>query len=117
MDAHRLEKLKTLKDIGVNPYVSTFKENLLKEKYKVTVAGRVMSIRSFGKASFLTILDRSGTIQIYIKKGEIDEKEFVVFQNTDIGDFIGVSGYLFKTKTDELTVFVEKFSLLTKTHT
>lgn len=132
MDAHRLEKLKTLKDIGVNPYVSTFKvvcsnmeivnkykdiqnENLLKEKYKVTVAGRVMSIRSFGKASFLTILDRSGTIQIYIKKGEIDEKEFVVFQNTDIGDFIGVSGYLFKTKTDELTVFVEKFSLLTKT--
>jgi len=132
MEAHRLEKLKTIKEMGINPYVSTFKvvssnidvvnrykdtsnDNLLREKYKVTVAGRIMSIRSFGKASFLTISDRSGTIQLYIKKGEVDEKEYIVFQNTDIGDFIGVSGYLFKTKTDELTVFVEKFTLLTKT--
>jgi len=131
MDNHRFEKLNDLKKMGVNPYVSSFKvpfniaeikksylntssNELLDKKYRVTVAGRVMAIREFGKAAFLSIKDRSGSIQIYISKKELSEDEYKIFKKTDIGDFIGVSGYLFKTKTGELTVLAESYKILTK---
>ncbi|MGA1847534.1 lysine--tRNA ligase [Deferribacter abyssi] len=131
MDNHRIEKLNDLKAMGINPYVSSFKvpfkisyikekyinssnDELLEKKYRVTVAGRVMAIREFGKAAFIGIKDRSGTIQIYISKKDLSEEEYTVFKKTDIGDFIGVSGYLFKTKTGELTIFAENYKILTK---
>lgn len=131
MDSHRLEKLNKIKSMGLNPYVSSFKvdddninivnkfknsdhDKLLEEKNNVTVAGRVVAMRSFGKASFLTLRDRTGTIQAYVKKGDISDIEFEAFQNTDVGDFVGVTGFVFKTKTGEITVFANKFTLLTK---
>lgn len=131
MDLHRLEKLNKIKAMGINPYVSSFKvsddninivnkfkdedhDKLLEEKNIVTVAGRVVALRSFGKASFLTLRDRTGTIQLYVKKGEISDRDFEVFQNTDVGDFVGANGFVFKTKTGEVTVFCKKFTLLTK---
>lgn len=131
MDSHRLEKLNKIKSMGINPYVSSFKvsddninivnkfknedhDKLLEEKNIVTVAGRVVAVRSFGKASFLTLRDRTGTIQLYVKKGEISDRDFEVFQNTDVGDFVGANGFVFKTKTGEVTVFCKEFTLLTK---
>lgn len=131
MDNHRFEKLYELKEMGINPYISSFKvtnkisdikkayintssADLLDKKYRVTVAGRVMAIREFGKAAFLNIKDRSGSIQVYIAKKELSEQEYEIFKKTDIGDFIGVSGYLFKTKTGELTVLAETYKILTK---
>lgn len=131
MDLHRLEKLNKIKAMGINPYVSSFKvsddninivnkfkdedhDKLLEEKNIVTVAGRVVALRSFGKASFLTLRDRTGTIQLYVKKGEISDRDFEVFRNTDVGDFVGANGFVFKTKTGEVTVFCKKFTLLTK---
>jgi lysyl-tRNA synthetase class 2 len=131
MDQHRFEKLQELKNLKVQPYVNYFKvsddisevekkfsdiepEKLLEEKNYVTIAGRIMTMRSFGKAAFVTIKDRTHKIQVYIKKGEITSDEYEVFKKTDVGDFIGITGYLFKTKTGELTICAEKYTLLTK---
>jgi lysyl-tRNA synthetase class 2 len=131
MDQHRLEKLQKLKENSVQPYVNSYKapfsiaevterfeksENneLLEKKYTFTVAGRVMASRQFGKASFINIKDRTGSVQGYIKKGDISDKEFEIFGLTDVGDFISISGFVFKTKTGELTIYVEKYALLTK---
>ncbi|MEF3254832.1 MAG: lysine--tRNA ligase [Deferribacterales bacterium] len=131
MDNHRIEKLNTLKNVSIQPYVNSFKvtsdiisikskfsdsndKELMDNKYKATLAGRVMSIRSFGKASFLIIKDRTESIQIYVKADELKDLEKISFENTDVGDFIGVSGFLFKTKTGELTLYTESYKILTK---
>jgi len=131
MDEHRYKKLQHLKNSNILPYVNSFKvpfslaeirekyegvqkSQLMENKYRFTVAGRVMSIREFGKAAFITIKDRSGSFQIYLKKGEISEEEYEVFKSTDVGDFAGMSGFLFKTKTGELTLFTENYRILTK---
>jgi len=131
MDEHRYNKLLHLKNSNILPYVNSFKipfslaeireryegaekSQLMENKYRFTVAGRVMSIREFGKAAFITIKDRSGSFQIYLKKGEISEEEYNVFKYTDVGDFAGMSGFLFKTKTGELTLFSESYKILTK---
>ncbi|AEI14550.1 Lysyl-tRNA synthetase [Flexistipes sinusarabici DSM 4947] len=131
MDEHRYKKLQHLKDSDILPYVNSFKvpfslaeikekyegvqkSQLMENKYRFTVAGRVMSIREFGKAAFITIKDRSASFQIYLKKGEITEEEYEVFKSTDVGDFAGMSGFLFKTKTGELTLFTENYRMLTK---
>ncbi|HCW93081.1 MAG TPA: lysine--tRNA ligase, partial [Flexistipes sinusarabici] len=104
MDEHRYKKLQHLKDSDILPYVNSFKvpfslaeikekyegvqkSQLMENKYRFTVAGRVMSIREFGKAAFITIKDRSASFQIYLKKGEITEEEYEVFKSTDVGDF------------------------------
>ncbi len=79
-----------------------------------SLAGRVMFLRSFGKASFLKLQDQSGQIQIYCKKDVLPEAEFAAFQELDMGDIIYVEGHPFRTKTGELTVEAVKFVLLTK---
>lgn len=131
MDQHRYDKLSELTKSNVQGYVNSFKvsddikiidnkykdiesEKLLEGKIRVTVAGRIMAMRSFGKAAFATIRDRTGKIQTYIKKNDLTEEEYETFKKTDVGDFIGITGYLFKTKTGELTVYAEKYTLLTK---
>jgi lysyl-tRNA synthetase class 2 len=131
MEQHRKEKLESLINDNIQPYVNSFKvskdiaeilntyedydsNKLMDEKIKFTVAGRIMAMRSFGKASFATIKDRTGKIQIYIKKGDISSEEYSIFKKTDIGDIIGITGWLFKTKTGELTIYAEQFTLLTK---
>ncbi len=117
----RIEKLEKLKKLGVNPFVSkgTLDSIDIKEarakKVDDTVAvhGRIRSLRSFGKLTFLKLEDYTGVIQLAIKGGlsELDQK---VFELLDIGDFIEVEGKLFLTKTEELTIHVEKLGLLTK---
>jgi lysyl-tRNA synthetase class 2 len=78
------------------------------------MAGRIMSLRSFGKASFITIKDNTGSIQAYIRKDRVGEEQFNVFKLTDIGDFIGIKGSPFKTRTGELTILANEIKLLSK---
>ena len=78
------------------------------------VAGRIVSRRDFGKASFIHIKDRSGRIQAYVRKNKIQPEQFDTFKLMDIGDFVGIKGPLFRTKTGELTLLAEDLSLLSK---
>lgn len=81
---------------------------------KVSIAGRLMALRTYGKAIFANIEDISGRIQIYIKSNKIGENAFKLFSKIGIGDILGVSGLIFKTRTGEVTIFVEEFILLCK---
>lgn len=121
----RLEKLETLRKDGINPYPYTFNQTHFTadiiesfsektEGKKVSVAGRLLSIRKMGKASFCHLRDKSGKIQLYIRKDKVEEKDYQVFALLDIGDIIGVEGGVFKTRTGEVTILVEKLTLLSK---
>ncbi len=121
----RRDKLKALQDEGRDPFRKTkFTRSAWSAEIKgdydgfadkqVAVAGRIMSKRGMGKAIFCHIKDDKGQIQLYIKKDAVSEQEFADFRKYDIGDIIGVSGYVFKTKTEEISVHVEKVELLAK---
>ena len=121
----RKEKLETLKAAGKDPFVTTkfdvthhsvdirndF-ENL--ENKQVTIAGRMMFKRIMGKASFCNLSDRYGSIQCYVARDSIGEEAYADFKKYDVGDVIGVKGYVFKTKTGEISVHAEEVTLLTK---
>lgn len=129
----RKEKLNELRRLGVNPFANGYKPNhvtsellsryghmsgddLEKLTDECSLAGRVVALRDFGKSLFFHIADRAGRIQGYIKKDIIGEENLKFFQKfVDLGDFIGITGNLFKTRTGELTVNVKEFKLLTKT--
>ncbi len=128
----RYNKLMQLKELGFSLYPNDLKPShtaaqvltLFGDKThealegltdKLSIAGRVMIIRSFGKSAFIIIQDRSGRLQAYIQKGKIDEKEFAAFQLLDSGDIVWVEGIPFKTKTGELTIRASKFMILNKT--
>ena len=90
-------------------------EKILSNKNKeVVVNGRMMSKRVMGKSSFANVKDETGTIQFYVDKTDLNEEVFKVFKESDIGDIVHVSGYLFKTKTGELTIHVKNFQVVTK---
>ena len=121
----RRDKLKALQDEGRDPFTITkFNRTAYSadikadydafEEKQVSVAGRIMSKRGMGKAIFCHIKDDKGQIQLYIKKDSVSEQEFADFRKYDIGDIIGVSGFVFKTKTEEISVHVEKVTLLSK---
>ncbi len=93
---------------------ATEREALALEVISVTVAGRIMLKRVMGKASFATIQDTSGRMQVYISEGDTGKNAQDAFKHYDIGDIIGITGTLFKTKTDELTVRCKHLFLLTK---
>ncbi|HKL93977.1 MAG TPA: OB-fold nucleic acid binding domain-containing protein, partial [Clostridia bacterium] len=84
------------------------------EATDVTVAGRLMSKRVMGKASFTHVMDGSGTIQCYFKRDEVGEEDYAEFKKWDIGDIIGVSGKIFKTQTGEISIHVTAAKLLSK---
>ena len=121
----RRDKLSALQAEGRDPFHQTkFERSAWSAEIKadyddfenknVSVAGRIMSKRGMGKAIFCHIKDDRGLIQLYIKKDSVSEQEFADFRKYDIGDIIGVSGYVFKTKTEEISVHVEKVTLLSK---
>jgi lysyl-tRNA synthetase class 2 len=83
-------------------------------RVQTTTAGRVLAIRSFGKANFLVISDGRETIQVYVRKDALSERDFAVFKLLDFGDFIGVEGHLFRTRTNELTIWATKLEFLAK---
>lgn len=129
MEQHRLDKLEKIRNLDSQPYVNYHKVEhdiaLVADKYKDTeelpgqdvlfdVAGRVMAMRVFGKAAFMTIKDRTGSVQVYVKKGEISDEDHEIFKTTDVGDIVGVRGFLFRTKTGELTVCATEYKMLTK---
>ncbi|MBI4440903.1 lysine--tRNA ligase [Candidatus Woesearchaeota archaeon] len=124
----RREKRDALRKEGINPYAHryepTHKAAELQLKYaqlaneektndKVSVAGRIISMRRMGKATFMHLLDESGKIQLYLRYDDIG-KPYDLLKFCDLGDFIGAEGSLFKTKTGEVTVNVQKFTFLTK---
>ena len=80
------------------------------EKIQTTTAGRVLAIRSFGKANFLVISDGAARIQVYVRKDALSERDFAIFKLLDFGDFVGVEGHLFRTKTNELTIWATQGS-------
>jgi lysyl-tRNA synthetase class 2 len=89
-------------------------EELEKDPVVVRTAGRVVAINKFGKAGFLRLSDGAGRLQVHIRRDEIEEPGFAIYKKLDIGDFVGVEGPLFRTKTDELTVKVSKLTFLAK---
>lgn len=126
----RREKLAQLQEMGIEPYpaaefeVTSTAEEIHKnyeEKKQVKIAGRLMSVRVMGKASFAELQDSTGRIQIYVSRDDISTDEEgtaynVLFKKLlDIGDFIGIEGYEFKTKVGEISVHVTKLTLLAKT--
>lgn len=122
--AQRLKKLENLKDRGIKPYgnkfTSTQKTKMIKENFdqfveqEVTIAGRLMIIRGQGKASFGELADMSGRIQIYVKKNIVGEDLYQLFTSLDIGDIIGLTGEVFRTKVGEITIRVKDLVLLSK---
>ena len=121
----RRDKLKNLQDEGRDPFHETrFKRSAWSEDIinnydamdgkTVTVAGRIMSKRGMGKAIFCHIKDDRGLIQVYVRSDAVSEQEFRDFRKYDIGDIIGVTGYVFRTKTGEISVHAEKVKLLAK---
>lgn len=121
----RRDKLKELQDNGKDPFVITkydvthhsqeVKDNFeTLEGQSVSLAGRVMSKRVMGKASFCHIQDLQGTIQSYVARDSIGEEEYKAFKKMDIGDIVGLKGEVFKTKTGEISIHASEITLLSK---
>jgi lysyl-tRNA synthetase class 2 len=127
----RRHKLVKLKDAGQTTYPNDFKpthtasgvasqfggladEELVAAAHDIRLAGRIMAIRSFGKAAFFHVQDRRGSLQVYVRKDRLGEEGFALFQALDVGDLVGVWGHLFRTKTKELTLEAQGLRLLTK---
>ena len=121
----RRDKLKSLQDEGRDPYAEVkfdvthhaapIKENFEEmENVDVVIAGRMMSKREMGKASFCDILDKTGRIQAYVKIDEIGIEEYERFKKLDIGDIIGIKGFVFKTRRGEISIHVKELKLLSK---
>ncbi|MBR2418372.1 MAG: lysine--tRNA ligase, partial [Clostridia bacterium] len=121
----RVDKLQALQAEGNDPFVITkydwtHHSAVVKENYDelegktVRVAGRMMSKRIMGKASFCNIKDLKGNIQSYVARDSLGEEEYKSFKKLDIGDIIGIEGSVFKTKTGEISIHAEKVTLLSK---
>ena len=121
----RVDKLQALQAEGNDPFVITkydwtHHSAVVKENYDelegktVRVAGRMMSKRIMGKASFCNIKDLKGNIQSYVARDSLGEEEYKAFKKLDIGDIIGIEGSVFKTKTGEISIHAEKVTLLSK---
>ena len=127
----RLEKLKQIEALGQRAYPTQYEfthtiqqiladyssktgEELEASRINVRVAGRIMAIRLMGKAGFAHLQQNGERLQIYVKKDAVGEKSFELYKLLDLGDHVGVGGYLFRTRTGELSVHVEEISFLSK---
>ena len=127
----RREKAEKIREMGIDPFGHRFERNAytkdLKEKYAdvphddfenmedtATVAGRIMFIRKMGKASFFTIQDKLGSIQIYISINDVGEEVYNLFKSADLGDIVGVYGKIMKTRTGEVTIKCLEYTHLVK---
>jgi lysyl-tRNA synthetase class 2 len=129
--AQRLKKAEALRALGVNPFGNGYTprhlaadlharygqqpaEEIAKDPGSWSVAGRVVAMRSFGKAAFLRVSDRTGELQVWVKKDKLSEKDFEVVKLLDVGDIVAAEGPATRTKTGELTVEAASFTILTK---
>jgi len=125
----RREKAKALSDRGINPNPNEFKSTQTIKPIKQSVgtkdwaeddspayatAGRIVGLRSFGKATFLHFRDYTGQLQAYVKRDEVGEEAYAWFKQLDVGDFIGIKGPVFQTKTGEWTIQAQEIQLLCK---
>lgn len=121
----RREKLAALQEMGKDPFqivkydqtehTTQIKENYDKYEGKdVSIAGRMMFKRVMGKASFFNIQDRDGRIQVYVSRDDLGDEEYKLFKKSDVGDIFGVKGFVFKTKTGEISVHAKEVTLLSK---
>ena len=127
----RREKMEALREAGIDPFGHRFdrthtaakvreefgednKETLLDEKPEVTIAGRMMSKRGKGKVGFADIRDRSGKMQIYVRKDVVGDDNYMIFKKADLGDILGISGEVMKTDSGELTVKANHVTHLAK---
>jgi lysyl-tRNA synthetase class 2 len=116
----RLEKLKKIKKLGINPYAArcqrkhSIAQALKMMAKKTSVAGRIISMRGHGGIEFLDLQDETGKIQLVFKSEKIKGKESKLLKLLDIGDFIDVQGKVFQTDAGEISILVEDFHLLTK---
>ena len=126
----KIKEIEELKKQGIDPFGQKFlgKESIANiiERFNkidigessienVIIAGRVMALRRHGKAVFADIEDQYGKIQIYVKSNQIGDESFEIFKGISVGDIIGIAGPVVKTKTGELTILANKFTLLCKT--
>jgi len=129
--AHRIQKVAELRQAGVDPYANTFKPQQTAQSLHArfgsaaqseldacqetfTLAGRIVSMRSFGKAAFFHLQDRTGRMQVYVQRDRIGPECYAIFQKIDIGDFVGVQGLIFRTRSQELSILADSLTLLTK---
>ena len=120
----RLQKHQDLRNMGVNPFGDKYsyshncqqiKDNFNElENQNVKIAGRIMAIRGHGKAAFFDIQDETGKVQVYIKKDNVTEDTFKVYNLLDIGDIVGLEGKVFKSKRGEISVSIDTMTLLAK---
>ncbi len=129
--AEKRKKLHALREKGINPYPYSYNvtakiDNLIhdfsslaagekKTEAKFSIAGRLMTLRMMGKASFFNIQDTTGSLQCYVKTEELQEKDKISFDLIDLGDIVGLEGYMFKSQKGELSLYVQRFQILTKT--
>ncbi len=131
---HRQDKLKAIRERGLEPYAYAYDQTHLAveavslfdqaeqagaldengQAERVSVAGRITSYRSHGESAFAHIEDRSGQVQIYFKKDVLGDEPFEALELLDLGDWIGAQGKLFRTRTEEVTVKVQDWTLLAK---
>jgi lysyl-tRNA synthetase class 2 len=127
----RLDRAKEIEALGYAPYgrrydashtvpaiLAEYGEKTpeqLEPKVQVKIAGRIQTVRRMGKAGFMHLQQAGERLQIYVKKDAVAEKDFALYQLLDIGDIIGCEGYLFRTRTNELSVHVEKLDFMSKT--
>ena len=120
----RIEKIEQYRLKGINPYPPRYRRTHTAEEAKaefrddekprVSAAGRLRSKRVMGKASFAHLEDHSGTVQLYARRDDLGEESYELFKSLDLGDVIGVEGFVFKTNQGEISVHVEKLTLLAK---
>jgi len=125
----RLVKLQSLKNRGVDPYPARFQrtqtnsnavallvnqEESQSPPVEVTVAGRITAIRGMGKLAFIDLLDSSGKLQLYVNKSKLEESSAELLGNIDIGDFLGATGVMVRTRTLEPSVDVKTLTMLAK---
>ncbi len=127
----RIKKLEELRSLGVNPFGTRFeatdragqliqahgkktKDELERAGIRCKIAGRIVALRRFGKAAFAVLQDGADRLQVYLKKDTLGDLAYRICEALDVGDWIGVSGLLFRTKTDEFTVDVRELTFLSK---
>jgi lysyl-tRNA synthetase class 2 len=120
----RLDKLGELRDLGIDPFGSRYERDCTARKIQdsfdqmdgqtVRIAGRIMSKRRHGKAGFANLQDLSGDIQLYFRKDDVGEEKYELFKKLDMGDILGVEGFVFRTQKGEISVHVHDFIYLSK---
>lgn len=129
--AEKRRKLHEMKKRGLNPFPYKYERNATlqqirdefqglqngekKEETSFRVAGRLMTLRAMGKASFFNIQDQTGTLQIYIRNEELSEADRTAFELIDLGDIVGIEGFVFRTQRGEVSLHTRRFEILTKT--